>query len=248
MELKLDLCKILNKKEILQFVNSIKRVVFKGLYVSCNSEDNYLDKAKEEFIKEISSKEDDVKFFFSRLEDIKEDLYKDLEFFYESDPACNCIEEIIASYPGYEAIFYHRIAHILYELDYKMVARIISEEAHFLTGVDIHPGARIGVPFFIDHGTGIVIGETTVIGNRVKIYQGVTLGALSLAKGQKLKGVKRHPTIKDNVTIYAGASILGDVEIGSNVVIGSNVFLTYSIDDDYKVLNENPKLVLIKKK
>ena len=184
MELKLDLCKILNKKEILQFVNSIKRVVFKGLYVSCNSEDNYLDKAKEEFIKEISSKEDEVKFFFSRLEDIKEDLYKDLEFFYESDPACNCIEEIIASYPGYEAIFYHRIAHILYELDYKMVARIISEEAHFLTGVDIHPGARIGVPFFIDHGTGIVIGETTVIGNRVKIYQGVTLGALSFLSSQ----------------------------------------------------------------
>ncbi|MDR2110789.1 MAG: serine acetyltransferase, partial [Spirochaetaceae bacterium] len=152
-------------------------------------------------------------------------------------------DEIISSYPGIHAITVYRLAHTLYELDVPLIPRIMAEHAHGVTGIDIHPGARIGHHFFIDHGTGIVIGETTIIGNHVKIYQGVTLGGLSTRGGQALKGTKRHPTIEDHVTIYSGASIFGgDTVIGEGVVIGSNAFITRSVPEKTRVSVKNPEL------
>ena len=196
----------------------------------------------------IFSNEKDIESFKNSLSRIKNELVDDLDFFLVCDPAINSKEEVVECYPGYKAITYYRIAHELFKLNYRLEARIISEQAHFLTGIDIHPGASIASPFFIDHGTGIVIGETSIIGHHVRMYQGVTLGALSLAKGALIKGEKRHPTIGNYVTIYANASILGgDVSIGDNVVIGGNVFLLESIPSNYKVIINKPKLILIKK-
>lgn len=172
---------------------------------------------------------------------------RDLEFFYECDPAADSLDEIKLTYPGYKAILLYRIAHILYEKNQKLEARIITEYGHSNTGIDIHPGAKIGSPFFIDHGTGIVIGETTIIGNYVRLYQGVTLGALSPKQGQKIKGVKRHPTILDNVTIYAGATLLGDITIGENTVIGGGVFITEDVPANSRVTLPKPILNIITK-
>ncbi len=175
--------------------------------------------------------------FLSKLPELKKKLDKDLDFFYESDPAADSKDEIIMAYPGFMAIAYYRIAHELHKLGVCYVPRIITEIAHSKTGIDIHPACKIGCPFFIDHGTGVVIGETSEIGNYVKMYHGVTLGALSLDGGQALHGVKRHPTIKDHVTIYAGASILGgETVIEERVVIGSNVFIVNSVVKDTKVI------------
>lgn len=179
---------------------------------------------------------------------IKEKVNKDLAFFFESDPAANNFDEIKITYPGFKAITFYRIANILYKNNQKSEARIITEHAHFLTGIDINPGASIGTPFFIDHGTGVVIGETSVIGNYVRLYQGVTLGALCPDKGQTIRGVKRHPTVGDNVTIYAGASIIGDISIGNNCTIGGGVFLLDSIPDNMKVTNPKPILNIKEKK
>ncbi len=250
MELKLDKNNILNKNGILSFVEQLKKVIFPSLFCIEESHQEACDIASQLFKQYISNNEDDVNYFCHNLENLANDLNLDLQFFFDSDPACNNKEEVATTYPGFTAIFYYRIAHTIYLLNKKVAARIISEHAHFLTGIDINPGATIGAPFFIDHGTGIVIGETTIIGNYVKIYQGVTLGALSLSKGQNLKNTKRHPTIGDNVTIYSNASILGgDANIGNNVVIGSNVFIMgESIPDNYKVVNEKPKLIYIDKK
>ena len=154
----------------------------------------------------------------------------DVEAFYDGDPAAYSTDEIIFCYPCLFAITVYRLAHVLYTLGVPMLPRIMTEHAHSVTGIDINPGATIGNYFFIDHGTGIVVGETTVIGDHVKVYQGVTLGALTTRGGQSLRGKKRHPTIEDNVTIYAGASILGgETVIGRDSVIGSNVFITHSI-------------------
>ena len=164
----------------------------------------------------------------------------------ESDPAAESKQEILLAYPGFKAISAYRIAHELYKLGYTLAARMMTEEAHSKTGIDIHPGANLASPLFIDHGTGIVVGETTISGKNFKIYQGVTLGALSLKCGSKLKGCKRHPTIGENVVIYAGASILGDISIGNNVTIGSNVFITESIPDNVKVSFSKPSLVITK--
>ena len=153
-----------------------------------------------------------------------------MEAAYEGDPAAYSTDEIVYCYPGMFAITVYRLAHILYTMGVPLLPRIMTEHAHSVTGIDINPGATIGKYFFIDHGTGIVIGETTVIGDHVKIYQGVTLGALTTRGGQSLRGKRRHPTIEDNVTIYAGASILGGATvIGRDSVIGSNVFITSSI-------------------
>lgn len=190
----------------------------------------------------------DEALYLEKIKEAHNFLLKDLEFFMLSDPAADSVEEVLICYPGFKAIVYHRIAYILYQMNCKIGARIISEEGHFLTGIDIHPGAKIGCPFFIDHGTGIVIGETAVIGDNVKIYQGVTLGALSLSKGCDLKGIKRHPTILNNVTIYSGASILGDVTIGNDCVIGSNVFLLESVSDNCKVVLNKPELIVSKRR
>ncbi|MCR5467244.1 MAG: serine O-acetyltransferase [Lachnospiraceae bacterium] len=180
------------------------------------------------------------KEFFEKIPSVREYIETDLLATYDGDPAAGCFEEIILAYPGLFAITVYRIAHELYKLQVPVLPRLMTEYAHSETGIDIHPGAEIGKFFFIDHGTGIVIGETTEIGRNVKIYQGVTLGALSTRGGQKLSGKKRHPTICDNVTIYAGASILGgDTIIGENTVIGGNTFITRSIDANTVVSMKN---------
>ena len=183
--------------------------------------------------------------FISKLPSVHALLLKDVEATFEGDPAADSMEQIIFSYPGLYAIFVYRVAHLLYESGVPFVPRIMTEHAHANTGIDINPGAKIGEYFFIDHGTGIVIGETTVIGNHVKIYQGVTLGALSPRKGQSLAGVKRHPTVCDNVTIYSGASILGgETVIGEGAVIGGNSFITESIASGAKVSVIQPEHII----
>lgn len=168
--------------------------------------------------------------FFQAIPGIRAIAQTDVEAFFDGDPAAFSMDEIIFCYPGLYAVTVYRLAHVLYDLGVPVLPRIMTEHAHSITGIDINPGANIGKYFFIDHGTGIVVGETTVIGDHVKIYQGVTLGALTTRGGQSLRGRKRHPTIEDNVTIYAGASILGgDTVIGRDSVIGSNVFITHPI-------------------
>ena len=178
-----------------------------------------------------TQKEDSEAFstkFIETLPKIHKELYDDATAIYKGDPAAESIDEVILAYPGFFAIAVYRIAHELYNLDIPILPRIISEYAHQITGIDIHPGAQIGTPFFIDHGTGIVIGETTSVGSNVKIYQGVTLGALSIQK--ELANKKRHPTIEDDVIIYSNAVILGgDTIIGKGSVIGGNVWLTRSV-------------------
>lgn len=174
--------------------------------------------------------------FMKKIPTIRSILETDIDAAYEGDPAADSKDEIILSYPGLFAISVYRIAHELHLLNVPMIPRIMTEYAHSVTGIDIHPGADIGKYFFIDHGTGVVIGETTIIGEHVKIYQGVTLGGLSTRGGQSLKGLKRHPTIGNNVTIYSGASILGgDTVIGDDAVIGGNSFLIDSVGKGARV-------------
>ena len=181
--------------------------------------------------------------FFKKIPKIRSYVATDVEAFYDGDPAAYNKNEVILSYPGLYAITVNRIAHELFLLGVPLIPRIMTEQAHSQTGIDIHPGATIGKYFFIDHGTGIVVGETTIIGDNVKIYQGVTIGALSTRGGQSLRGAKRHPTIEDNVTIYAGASILGgDTVIGEGSVIGSNVFITSPIAPGTRVSVQNQEL------
>ncbi len=181
-----------------------------------------------------------------RIPEVRDKLATDVEAAYDGDPAAKSFDEIIFSYPGIYAITIYRVAHLLYEYDVPLLPRIMTEYAHSKTGIDIHPGAKIGERFVIDHGTGVVIGETTVIGNNVRLYQGVTLGALSLPKdaGAKMRGKKRHPNIEDDVIIYSGATILGgETTIGARSVIGGNVWLTESVPPDMQVLMERPKLI-----
>ena len=181
--------------------------------------------------------------FFDQIPAVRAMVQTDLQAAYDGDPAATGMDEIIYSYPGLFAITVNRLAHVLYKLGVPMIPRMMTEHAHSVTGIDIHPGATIGKYFFIDHGTGIVVGETTVIGENVKVYQGVTLGALSTRGGQSLRGKRRHPTIEDNVTIYAGASILGgDTVIGHDCVIGSNAFITRSIAAGTTVSIKNQEL------
>ena len=174
--------------------------------------------------------------FLKRIPDILLALHTDVQATYDGDPAAHSKHEIIFAYPGIVAISIYRLAHELYLLKVPFIPRMMTEYAHSLTGIDIHPGAEIGHHFFIDHGTGIVIGETTKIGAHVKLYQGVTLGALSTRGGQSLRGKKRHPTLEDEVTVYSNASILGgDTVVGRGCVIGGNVFITQSIPPDTRV-------------
>lgn len=181
--------------------------------------------------------------FMSKIVEIRAVLETDLQATYDGDPAASSKDEIILSYPGIRAITIYRIAHELWLLKVPMIPRIMTEYAHSRTGIDIHPGATIGKYFCIDHGTGIVIGETTIIGEHVKMYQGVTLGGISTKGGQQLKGKKRHPTIMDNVTIYSNASILGgDTVIGENVVVGGNTFVTESIESGKTVFAKKQEL------
>ena len=184
----------------------------------------------------------------AQLPKIRRLLKTDIQAAFDGDPAASSFEEIVLSYPGLRAITTHRIAHELYLKNVPLIPRMMSERAHHETGIDIHPGAKIGERFFIDHGTGIVIGETAIIGNNVKIYQGVTLGALAPAAGQSLRGVKRHPTIEDDVTIYAAATILGNVTIGKGTIISGNVWIKESIPPGVTVSMTSPELVYIHKK
>jgi len=185
--------------------------------------------------------------FLASIPDVREKLTGDVEAAYEGDPAARGFDEIVVSYPGLLAIAVYRIAHKLFHLDVPLIPRIMTEFAHRATGIDIHPGAHIGARFFIDHGTGVVIGETSKIGDNVRIYQGVTLGALSFKKdpdGRILKGGQRHPTIEDNVVIYAGATILGgETIVGKNSIIGGNVWLLESIPPDTTITHQRPNLV-----
>ena len=188
--------------------------------------------------------EDLTAAFLEKLPEIRAYVETDLQAAYDGDPAASDKAEVIIAYPGMYAITVYRLAHVLYQLEVPLIPRIMTEYAHSRTGIDIHPGAQIGRYFFIDHGTGIVVGETTVIGDYVKISQGVTPGALSTRGGQKLRGKRRHPTIEDNVTIYAGASILGgDTIIGHDSVIGSNVFITHPIAPGTRVSIKSQELI-----
>lgn len=181
--------------------------------------------------------------FLDRIPAVREVLATDVQAAFDGDPAAKSTDETIFCYPGLLAITVQRLAHEFYKLEVPLLPRIMTEHAHSLTGIDIHPGAKLGRSFFIDHGTGVVIGETTEIGSNVKLYQGVTLGALAPAMGQVWRGRKRHPTIEDDVTIYAGATILGgETVIGKGSVIGGNVFITSSVPAFNQVSAEPPKL------
>lgn len=256
------------RSEIIELVEELRRVVFPGYfgdentaYVSLESfAGNTLAVIYEKMYKQIrtalmyTAKDKDevtcreeaevlTKTFFERIPYIQDLILKDVEAEFYGDPAANSMEEIILCYPGIFAIFVYRVAHELYKLQVPFIPRIMSEYAHGETGIDINPGAEIGEYFFIDHGTGIVIGETTVIGDHVKIYQGVTLGALSTQKGQQLSGVKRHPTIEDYVVIYANTTILGgETVVGANSVVAGNTFVTSSIPRNTKVSTMQPEL------
>lgn len=261
-----------DKDAIIEIVDNLLKIVFPGYYRDksykiYHAESNltliiedimyHLHKQIEIALKfnPVVENEDAVNFdqaaqeiavtFMKKIPKIRAYLNTDLQAALDGDPAAACKDEIILSYPGLFAITVNRIAHELYLLSVPLIPRIMTEYAHSVTGIDIHPGASLGRYFFIDHGTGIVIGESTVIGDNVKIYQGVTLGALSTRGGQRLRGVKRHPTIEDNVTIYAGASILGgETVIGKNSVIGSNAFITKSIEEGTRVSIKNQELQL----
>lgn len=184
-----------------------------------------------------------VRGLVASLPSIQELLEKDIQAAYDGDPAAKSTIEVVMSYPAIQAITTHRVTHALHQQGVPLIPRVMSELAHSRTGIDIHPGAVIGERFFIDHGTGVVIGETAVIGRNVKIYQGVTLGAMSFPEdedGNPIKGIKRHPNVGDNVTIYAEATVLGDIAIGEGSVIGGNVWLTHSVPPNSKVTNAQP--------
>lgn len=212
--------------------------MFKQVYIALSYKESKTN------LKEMEGRTEQLVLgFLNKLPEIQTQLLKDVEAELMGDPAAKSKEEIIFSYPGIFAIYVYRVAHELYNMGIPFIPRIMSEYAHSDTGIDINPGAQIGDYFFIDHGTGIVIGETTVIGSNVKLYQGVTLGALSTRKGQDLSGVKRHPTIEDNVVIYANATILGGgTVIGKNSVIAGNSFITGSIPANTKVSTNLPEL------
>lgn len=216
-------------------VKTFTKRLFYSLF-DCEQEEehsNYLEQTFIEILKalEIENPEALWSTFKTQLPDIRRKLDLDAIAFERNDPASHCLQEIYLAYPGFHAISIYRLSHALYKLGVYILPRMMSEYIHGITGIDIHPGATIGESFYIDHGTGIVIGETSIIGKDVKIYQGVTLGGISVAKN--LASTKRHPTIADNVCIYANATILGgDIVIGANSTIGANVWITQSVPED----------------
>ena len=268
--IKVDTGNQLNRSVIIEMIEKLRALIFPGYFgkkhISADLVEYYAGDLLEEVTYDLTpqiaralrhredleiapeesvrQKAGDMVFaFLAKLPELREYLAADVSAAFDGDPAAFSKDEIISSYPGIHAITVYRLAHALYELDAPLIPRIMTEHAHSLTGVDIHPGAAIGHHFFIDHGTGIVIGETTVIGSHVKIYQGVTLGGLSTRGGQALKGTKRHPTIEDHVTIYSGASIFGGATvIGEGVVIGSNAFITKSVPEKTRVSVKDPEL------
>ena len=238
-----------DKDQIIEIIEKLRRIVFPGYfrdktYRIYNAKHNLsmliedvmynLSRQIALVLQEDGRTEEEARRitleFLGRIPQVRAVVQTDLQAAYDGDPAATGMAEVIFSYPGLFAITVYRLAHELYLLQVPMIPRIMTEYAHSITGIDIHPGATVGKYFFIDHGTGIVIGETTVIGENVKIYQGVTLGGLSTRGGQSLRGKRRHPTIEDNVTIYANASILGgETVIGQGCVIGSSAFITKSV-------------------
>lgn len=225
----------INKIELEEAIETIfHQILFPICDVNCYSSTKHLHNVYSVLFENISNltsnqeAEKIVDSFIEQLPQLKNQLLKEAECYLRHDPAARSIEEIILTYPGFYALAVYRISHLLFNLDVPIIPRLFSEHAHSKVGIDIHPGAQIGDMFFIDHGTGIVIGESTIIGNNVKIYQGVTLGALFVTK--ELQDTKRHPTIEDNVVIYAGATILGGTTvIGHDSTIGGNVWLTKSV-------------------
>ena len=218
-----------------EWMEKLRILLFPGFFGQrdCANRESYLYMVAAEVFCRIEAMTDShcAKAFLRCIPAVRSAMEQDLQAFLDGDPAAEGAEEIIVSYPGFYAIWVQRLAHSLYALGAPLLPRMMTELAHSRTGIDIHPGAQLGKAFFIDHGTGVVIGQTTVIGAHVKIYQGVTLGAISTRGGQSLKGKKRHPTIEDAVTIYAGASILGgDTVIGKSAVIGANAFVTASVE------------------
>ena len=236
--------------DIKKFINDCNALFFPGYVENVSNLDEYIDKKITDIksdlklllncINDIESMteccgdyECVIDSFLNRLPEVDALIETDIQALFDGDPAAKSKKEIIICYPGLKAIVTYRVAHILYDMNIPLLPRALSEYAHSKTGIDIHPGAKIGPYFFIDHGTGIVIGETTEIGAHVKIYQGVTLGALSLSKGHDLYGSKRHPTICDNVTIYSGASIFGgETIIGKNCTIGSSAYIVSSVEEN----------------
>jgi len=227
-----------NKNEVVELANTLHSLLFPG-YFNDYKAAALLKKAHKLLNKQLdllNCKKELGTEFLKKLPKIRASLSTDVEATFAGDPAAKDKQEIIISYPGIYAISIYRLAHELELLKIPKLPRIMTEHVHSITGIDIHPGAQIGDYFFIDHGTGIVIGETTLIGKYVKIYQGVTLGALSTKGGNTLKGQKRHPTVEDNVTIYSGASIFGgNTVIGKDSVLGSNVFVTSSVPPGSKL-------------
>lgn len=231
-----DFAEYYTGQQIAHIYNNMKKQIAKAF--SYRNTDNLSQDEIAERAETISN------HFISELPEVQRVLMTDVQAGFDGDPAAQSKEDIIYSYPGLFAIFVYRIAHVLYCENVPFIPRMMTEYAHGLTGIDINSGATIGEYFFIDHGTGIVIGETCIIGNNVKLYQGVTLGALSTRSGQQLAGVKRHPTIENNVTIYSGASILGgETVIGEESIIGGNCFVTASVPPRTKVTLKEPELI-----
>lgn len=242
-----------NRKEIVKVIKDLQSLLFPNYFKHSEGSENVLSQTElllniyNRLIEQIKgayafngtpmekTPEELCNAFIERLPKIKQLLIKDIEAIYEGDPAAKCHEEVLICYPGFYAISIFRLAHELYTLKVPLIPRVMTEYAHEKTGIDIHAGATVGEYFFIDHGTGIVIGETTTIGNHVKIYQGVTLGAKSFEldeNGAPVKDIKRHPDIGNNVVIYANATILGgNTKIGDNCVIGGNTWLTHSVEE-----------------
>ena len=238
---------VLKKQDAEKFIRLNQELIFKDLF---NNKLKYKIFEKIHFLKikrilrKFGANKNTISFFCNESKKLKKILLEDAEFTYQCDPASEGIDEIILTYPGFFAVFCYRIAHILKSINVRLLPRMISEFAHTQTGIDIHPGATIGHPFCIDHGTGIVIGETSIVGNYVKMYQGVTLGALSLKEGQSLKNIKRHPTIGNNVTLYADAFVFGgDTVIGDNVIVGNNAIIRESVEANKVVYLKNEVII-----
>jgi serine O-acetyltransferase len=268
-----------SKKVVVEILEDLFTILFPGYLgkekITKTNIQEYLNKTLQSiYVRLVKEVDKSLKYFCKKVEKCSEDiclqlaqtivreflgeicrirvlLNGDVQAAYDGDPAAKSLDEVILSYPCVVAISTHRIAHELHIRGVPLIPRIMSEHAHSITGIDIHPGAKIGKNFFIDHGTSVIIGETTVIGDNVKIYQGVTLGALSFLKDEKgrpIKGVKRHPTVGNNVIIYSNASILGDkAVIGDNAVIGGNVWITTEIPQNAVVTGKPPKLKISQK-
>jgi serine O-acetyltransferase len=263
-------CKIPQEKEIIKIIELTKEIIFPGYFSNKHLSELPGETHTKRVVKKLHKiLKEQIKYsllyladaekskqltekscvlcvdFIKKIPEIRQLVYLDAKAHFINDPAAYNHDQVILSYPGLFAIMVYRIAHCLDKIGVQIIPRMMTEYSHRLTGIDINPKAVIGKSFFIDHGTGVVIGETTLIKDNVKLYQGVTLGAMSLRKGQELKGKKRHPTIEDNVTIYANASILGgETIIGENSVIGSNVFITKSIPKNMIVTSKEPELIL----